>query len=438
MKSQQYYCVTTKCFTLRCAHEEWLVQTQELYNQVLLFYYNLFLDLEMKQPGILKSSGNQQILRELEKLTVVGREKKPVPYLLPWSKLPLYFRRAAVNASIASAKSHLERVANKQFEQSAKSFRDSVTFYKGMYRKLEEHTVELKVWDGTQWHWLHCRLSGNKLPDKEAKDTEVLSPSVVLKNGLASLHVPVKELVSDGRKTLKRVADGCRVCSLQFTNQDTLAIAVVLDDQGKQISTRFFRGGKQYKHRCGQILAQIDKSDNSRGESEKAGKEAKGKPENKLYPVQIEDTRPRICHNQRYWMRLKHISDNFAHNISRQIINYCVEEGVSILILTESQDKYTKCIMLTVGNWSPLHLNFKIRTQLSYKAWKEGIVIIEGKRYRTSLYCSVCGSSVKRKGASFLCENGHQGNYFLNSARNLGRRCLDSLKKNNNKETLIK
>ena len=40
--------------------------------------------------------------------------------------------------------------------------------------------------------------------------------------------------------------------------------------------------------------------------------------------------------------------------------------------------------------------------------------------------CAICGGKVRRKGNEFLCENGHQGNRFLNDARNLGRKCQDS------------
>ena len=84
----------------------------------------------------------------LEKLTIVGRDKQPVPNPIPWKKVPLYFRRAAINTATAAAKSYLAR--DKQ-EQPTGAFTESVTFYKGMYRDFQGNTISLKLWDGEQW-----------------------------------------------------------------------------------------------------------------------------------------------------------------------------------------------------------------------------------------------------------------------------------------------
>ena len=124
MEKTTYYAVTTKKFVLRCIHKEWLERTADLYNQVLLFYYQLYLE----QPE-LHQAGNQRAMRGLEQLTIAGRDKKEVPFPLPWEKIPLYFRRAAINAAIAAGKSYLAR--DRQWKQTER-FAASVTFYKGM------------------------------------------------------------------------------------------------------------------------------------------------------------------------------------------------------------------------------------------------------------------------------------------------------------------
>ena len=100
-------------------HSDWLVKTQELYNQILEFYYNLYLDTF--QDG---KPGSMEALRTLEKLTIAGRDRQPVKYPLPWAKVPLYFRRAAINSAIAAANSYLSR--EKQKIRST-SFTESVT-----------------------------------------------------------------------------------------------------------------------------------------------------------------------------------------------------------------------------------------------------------------------------------------------------------------------
>lgn len=104
MSDKKYYSIVTKKFNLKTSHEEWLIESQNIYNEVLYFYYCLFLD----HPEIHGESG-QNALRLMEQMTIVGRDKKPVSDPLPWKGIPLYFRRAAINAAIAAAKSFLAR-----------------------------------------------------------------------------------------------------------------------------------------------------------------------------------------------------------------------------------------------------------------------------------------------------------------------------------------
>ena len=102
MEKPQYYSITVKKMNILTRHSDWLVKTQELYNQILEFYYNLYLDTF--QDG---RPGSMEALRTLEKLTIPGRDRQPVQYPLPWQKVPLYFRRAAINSAIAAASSYL-------------------------------------------------------------------------------------------------------------------------------------------------------------------------------------------------------------------------------------------------------------------------------------------------------------------------------------------
>ena len=85
---------------------KWLRTTQEFYNRIAEFYYNLLLD-----HTDLWEMGSQQTLRELEIMSIPGRGGRIPSDPLPWQKVPLYFRRAAANEGIASAKSYLSRFA---------------------------------------------------------------------------------------------------------------------------------------------------------------------------------------------------------------------------------------------------------------------------------------------------------------------------------------
>lgn len=408
MGKKQYYSVTTRKFSLRCGHIDWLRQTQDFYNEILLFYYHLFLELERKQPGRLTKLSNQLVLRELEICSIVGRNKQPVPYPLPWTKVPLYFRRSAINGACAAAKTYFSKKEAGIITGETQNFEKGVTYYKGMYQALTEQYISLKVWNGNHWTWMNCRLTGNFLPDK----AEPLSPSVLLDNNGAYLLVPVREVVADGRRAVERIHDDTKLCSIQFTNEDTFAVGVVMDCNGEQTAIRFFKGGVQYQHLCKDVLDKIQRSESAMGLQEKKSDLATGEKTNK-----------------KYWMKLKHIKDYYAHSISRQIVEFSRINEVGIIILPKYNDKFTKYVMFKTGNWSPLHLSKKIRELVLYKAWKEGMIVLEVNSSDTSSRCALCGAPIRKKDGIYECKNGHKGSKPMNSARNLGRKCLKSFGK---------
>ena len=392
-EEKECYAIVTKRFQLRTAHVCWLKETQRIYNEILHFYYMLFLE-KTELHGL----GNQKLMRELECLSIVGRDKKPVEYPLPWKGVPLYFRRAAINTALAAGKSYLSREGQ---EQPTAAFSAGVTLYKGTYRELTSHSIEIKVYDGERWRWIRCRLSGNTIPE----GVRCLSPRLVFGERQVELHVPVQKNVPDGRTLKERMGNGMKICSVQFTNRDAIAVCSVVDGKGAVTSVRFLKGGKNYAHRCRKVLEKIKIS-------KKAVGEKRGKNDNK-----------------RYWRKLKQISNDEAHQISRQIIDFCVETGAGVILLPKYSKEFTKYVMAAVGNWSPLHLNYQIRSQLKYKAWQAGILILESEVHDIDRYCALCGGMVRKQGELFVCENGHRGNRRVNAAWNLGKRTAQSLSK---------
>lgn len=393
MEHLNYYSLTTKKFVLRCKHMDWLGKTQGLYNEVLKFYYDLF--LERRE---LQSLHSHQAARSLEVLTIIGRDKQSVPYPLPFVKLPLYFRRAALNAAIAAGKSYLSVSGMKK---PAEQFHQLVTFYKGTYRDFTEKAITLKVWNGEAWKWVKCGLTGNYLPE----EAECLSPSVGIKGKNAILTVPVREEVKDGRKAKERMKEKLNICVLQFTNRDALAVCLVMNEKGQKQKIFFLRGGAKYAHSCRLLVKKIEKSEAS------SGNQKVNQP------------------NKKYWVKLKNISDYFSNTISRQIINICTNNNVSIIVLPKYSEQYMKIVMASAQNLSPLHLTYRIRNQLAYKAWREGILILEVDASYTSSVCAKCGASVHREQEMVICTNGHKGNRVLNTAYNLGHKCLKSFGK---------
>ena len=77
-----------------------------------------------------------------------------------------------------------------------------------------------------------------------------------------------------------------------------------------------------------------------------------------------------------------------------------------------------------VGKYSPIYLRKKITEYLKYKAFKEGIIVTSVRSNYTASKCYKCRANLKKNGLKFICENGHQGDYFFNSAMNIGIMCL--------------
>ena len=178
------YSITTWRLHLWCRHPEWLRTTQEFYNRIAEFYYNLLLD-----HTDLWEMGSQQTLRELEIMSIPGRGGRIPSDPLPWQKVPLYFRRAAANEGIASAKSYISRFAQDEKSGRAEKLNAAVTYYKGMYQDFSAKEITLRVWTGDTWTWLHCRLSGRDFPE----NVRLMSPSVVFEYKYDMLHVPVRQ-----------------------------------------------------------------------------------------------------------------------------------------------------------------------------------------------------------------------------------------------------
>ena len=384
---------------MRTSHNGWLLATRKLYNEVLYFYYRLFL-----KHSEFHKLGNQKALRELERMTIVGRDKRPVEYPFPWRGFPLYLRRAAINAALSAGRSYLAR--DKQAFPS-ETFSASINLYKGNYRNLDSHSITIKVWNGEKWQWLNCRLYGNQIPENGV----CLSPRVVFKENGIELHVPVQQTVPNGKPLRERMGSGLRICSVQFTNGDVFAVGCVLNRENEVEAVRFFRGGKAYKARYNRTLDKIKKSREAIGNESRvaAGNESRGRD------------------NKRYWRKLKCLREDTAHQISRRIVDFCRESGAEVIVLPKYSREFSKYVMISVGDGAPLRLNDKVRALMKYKAWQKGILVIESEVSDIGRYCASCGAAAHIKGELFICENGHRGNRRINAARNLGKKTYETL-----------
>lgn len=414
MEQKIGYSTTTYRMQLYQKHFEWLKNTKNLYNQVLEFYYKILLE---KQELLELSS--HALMRELEILTVGTKEQKknnilPKFPLTDFPKLPLYFRRAAINASISMVKSYSIRLKKWNEEQlnsdnnflkkgqpqPASVFQAAPVFYKGMYRNFEKNSIELKLFNGVKWNWVKYRFKGRKFP----QDSECLSPSVKLLKKRAELHIPVVTKVKDIRKLEERLLKEETLCAVYLPSQDILAVCVLMNIKGEILDTLFIRGGAELKRkRQSLIQSYFDYS--------------------KTLPNHIKK-------------KLSDINETYAHKVSREIVNYAVEKKATILVLPSYINSIPTKNLRFSGTSSYDWIGRNIIKKVEYKAFQVGIISGTVSAQHIVDRCAECGTEIKRYneghkpdkfyygGKLFLCPNGHKGNTAFNAAVNIGRKFL--------------
>lgn len=401
---------TTYRMKLYCKRPDWLRATKALYNDVQQFYHELLLG----QPE-LHDKSSQIILRELEKLTLTSRSDEAPLYPLPYGKIPVYFRRAAINAAIGSVniynaklktweqQKHAAQENGKPFTakspRPAQTFNASPLFYKGMYKDLEDHHITLKLWTGSSWAWVKCSYSGRDIP----ANSETLSPTVVLRKNRALLHIPVKTIVPDARTVKQRMQANENVCGVNFTNYDAFAVCTVYTADGSAIASKFIRGGDQYVHHSKRLLERIKRNNASMG--------ANG---------------DHTHANQKYWQHLYNLSEYWAHKVSREIISFCQQHQVKTIVMADFKDSghILNYAIRKTGKYTPMYLGLRIRRYLQYKAWQSGIIITKVRPHHTSSKCTICRQYLIKQPThvkTYRCKGGHTGNKDLNTAKNIAQ-----------------
>lgn len=421
MEKKSGYQTITYRFRLYCEHKEWLLETQKIYNQVLSFYYQVLI----KEPEVAELSSKQKQLRQLELMTIGarGQEKSTVKYSIPYEKVPLYFRRAAANDAIRIYRSRVVR-QEKTIDELESSFQASPIFYKGMYRDFTAVSIELKLWNGTKWVWDRCILDtcGRTFPE----NAQILSPILKIKGNKTMLHIPVQEEVSDVRTVKERVEQEKmgNICAVAFPSGDCMAVLTILNSEGKSKESLFIRGGKQYAHEKKKLLNRIRKNRASMGLLETK--------EDSLEAVET----PSFEENKYLKEKIKNLSETYAHKISRQIVDFCVERDIKIIVIPNyrqtlnlNQIGYVKA---TSYDW----IGRRIIQYLRYKAFGKGIVVTSVSTKDIAGKCHICGADVQRYnknhnpsknyygGKNYICPNGHKGNAYLNTAMNVGMKFL--------------
>ena len=417
------YAITTYKIQLNYKHLDWFKQTQSLFDAVLAFYYKL---LE-KQPEAL-SLTNQNLLRHLELQTIKQRDGTPPETPLPFEKIPLYFRRAAINAAISMYRSYVGKLKAWQ-EGPIKSGKPSppkclhmsMLYYKGMYKDFDEKSILLKLYTGKAWAWVKHRYTGRPFPE----NAELMSPTIVIKKKKVMLHIPVKEIVEDSRTAKERVKQNEKFVAVALTGSDNLAVCTTIEADGRATAPYFIKGGKELAHRRKLLLGYIKRgiagNNTPRFMTHTIGNAALSVPQ---------EHRP----NAKYYEKITRITDHYAHEVSRKIVDYALKQGAKLIVLPKLKESFNQAKKPYLGKTPYDFIGRRIARYVQYKAWQKGLVAMTSKPYYTSTRCYHCDDPIAKHsteyqnpsanfygGKNFICKKGHRGSTALNSARNLGK-----------------
>ncbi len=415
MEKKEGYRTITYRFRLYCEPKELLTETKKMYNRLLAFYYDV-----LKQESELLATPKLRLMRELELLTIGAKDEPPeqVKYPIPYKRVPLYFRRAAINDAIRLYLSFCS--GEEQGARQAEEFNASPIMYKGMYKEFTETSIRLKLYNGVTWKWVGCRVDTceRRMPGEE----QMLSPIIVLSDGRAMLHVPVKEPVVDVRTVEERLPDTERICAVTFPRGDSMAVAAVLNAEGEFLACRFIHGGKELRHRKDILLKRMQSNRSSMGGDRRT------LPQNE---------------NRSIREKLWRISDDAAHKVSRELVDFSSNWNVSLIVVPKTKKKnrtnglYTgdltgafldKEKKISYCNIETMYwLGRRIASYIKYKSFGEGIVTTTVTSKGSSTRCHVCGADIKvcHGQAEYCCPEGHRGNAELNATVNLGRKFLE-------------
>jgi hypothetical protein len=238
------------------AHADWFAETSALFNRVAAFYFEVI----QAHEGILDLS-SKEALTALEKLThATVRNPHPVmPLSHIVEDMPAMFRRAAIHAALGSARSFLAhrqkwqarrekaQAKGKKFTERPpvppRTWNKSATLYGGMCKDRTSRSLVLKVWTGTCWSWLKCRLTGRELPTGQ----ELGSPSLVRRGQHWCLHTPVEKQFTSPPKIEKQVTTNpeTKICAVDLGLDGPIAVCTVESAEGRILATRFLEGGHE-------------------------------------------------------------------------------------------------------------------------------------------------------------------------------------------------
>lgn len=370
-------------------HVAWFAATQDLFNRVAAFYFEVI----QAHEGVLDLS-NKEALTALETLTH-ATTKNPTP-IMPLGEVaqdvPATFRRAAIHAALGSARSfssHLMKWRKRKEKAIAKrkkwterppvaprTWNKSATLYAGQWKDHRTSSILLKVWTGTCWSWLKCHITGREVP----ADVEMESPSLIRRGNQWWLHTPVEKYFTSPAKIEHQVTTNAqtKVCAVDLNVGEHIAVCTVQTVEGTIFATTFISGGREIDGFRKQQLGRIARN------RRKTGIIAQGEQDN--VPL---------------WNRIRHVDEQVAHLVSARIVQFAKKHEATILVFEHLGNlKPQKGTDSHRGNSKrAFWMKGRIFTYSKYKAYNEGILSSRVNPRKTSRECARCPALVMRYAA---------------------------------------
>ncbi len=405
-QKQGYYTVIYKR-RLYTEYLEYFKLTNQKFNELVLKYYNLL----FKYQEFLKES-SRNCRTKLENITCINKYGE-IPKEYFKCDVPSRFRRSAMMQAIGQAKAYFTNLEksvdsskNNKLPSIAKEFNFPTTYYQEMYQYLEDRKIKFKLYNGTDWKWYEAKFSKWDIPE----NAELLSPKIKVEKKFVLVDIPVRCTVENLTTIKERMEDkNTRVCGVAFSGKNNIATCVVVDINGKFVKTLFISGGDEYKYLTSQAMRKIQRNTHIAKNSNKV----KGS-------------------NKKYWKKISKYTTHFSHVISRNIVDFCVENEVTIIAL--SNVRSDKIFLKYSKRFNPATLRDRITNYVRYKAFKENILVTFVDMTEKTDKCYKCGEVMERKirkqtnkkiiEDKAICKNGHQADYFFNCAMNIALGCL--------------
>ena len=308
-------------------YAEYFAANQSLFNRVVAFYFKVI----QAHEGVLDLP-TKEALTALEKLTH-ATEKNPSP-VLPLTEIaeaiPAFFRRAAINAAIGSARSFSssrKRMAKTQREARSQdppqrdkeegiqraparspSFLEQVGSL--VCRDVERakgliHLAQSVDWPC--WSWVKVRTFGRDLPE----GFEMQSPVLVRRGAQWWLHTSMEKTFSSPPKIAEHLTNTeTRICAVDLNLDQHVAVCTVQTVAGTILATRFIGEGRAIS--------------GTRRETVRTDRTS---------PItDWHSRRERTGQCRLAARKIRHMDEHVAHLVSARIVQFACEQGACILV----------------------------------------------------------------------------------------------------------